>query len=86
MAAQDVMADLDAPTDRPVETVDVRQSPPPEPLTRTLEALPSLSEETVLLQYNDRVPKHLFPKLEERGYDHDHAELDDRVVTAIWKS
>lgn len=35
----------------------------------------------VLVQYNDRVPQFLYPKLDDRGYEY---ETDDAVVTAIW--
>ncbi|AEH37892.1 DUF2249 domain-containing protein [Halopiger xanaduensis] len=76
----------DAPTDRPRETIDVRSLGPPEPLKRTLETLVDLSDETVLVQRNDRVPQFLFPKLEDRGYAHESVELEgeDEVVTVIW--
>ncbi|MFW6318038.1 MAG: DUF2249 domain-containing protein [Halorubrum sp.] len=74
----------DAPTDRPVETLDVADLGPPEPLRRTLELLADLPDDTVLVQRNDRVPQFLFPKLEDRGYAYDAVETDDGVVTAIW--
>jgi uncharacterized protein (DUF2249 family) len=97
---------LDAPSGRPTSEIDVRQSPPPEPLTRTLERLTELhdgaADETaadsdstgrdttpsgppVVLQHNDRVPRHLFPKLDDRGFEYDYVETADHVVTAIWK-
>ncbi|MFC7185797.1 DUF2249 domain-containing protein [Halorubrum yunnanense] len=78
------LEETDAPADRPVETLDVADLGPPEPLRRTLELLADLPDETVLVQRNDRVPQFLFPKLEGRGYAHDTAETDDGVVTAIW--
>ena len=78
------LAETDAPTDRPVETLDVADLGPPEPLRRTLELLADLPAETVLVQRNDRVPQFLFPKLDDRGYAHDTIETDDGVVTAIW--
>ncbi|MFB6106243.1 MAG: DUF2249 domain-containing protein [Halobacteriaceae archaeon] len=74
-----------APADRPVETIDARELPPPEPLRRTLERLAEMDDGTVLLQVNDRAPQHLFPKLADRGYDHDTAETDAGVVTAVWR-
>jgi len=74
----------DAPADRPTETLDVADLGPPEPLRRTLELLGELSDETVLVQRNDRVPQFLFPKLDDRGYAYDAVETDDGVVTAIW--
>lgn len=92
MATTDLLGRLDAPDGRPTTEIDVRQSPPPEPLSRTLERLTELDDEAtatestpVLLQRNDRVPRHLFPKLDDRGYEYDHAAVDDHVVTAIWR-
>jgi TusA-related sulfurtransferase len=77
--------DTAAPVDRPTERLDVRELPPPEPLTRTLELLADLDDEVVLVQVNDRAPQHLFPQLEERGYEHDTVETDDGVVTTVWR-
>jgi len=74
----------DAPTDRPIETLDVRSLGPPEPLRQTLELLADLPDETVLVQRNDRAPQFLYPKLDDRGYAHETIETDDAVVTAIW--
>lgn len=73
-----------APTDRPVDRLDASDLPPPEPLRQTLERLASLDDRVVLLQYNDRTPRHLFPKLDDRGYEHESVESGDGVVTAIW--
>jgi len=81
----DALAATDAPADRPVETLDTRELPPPEPLRRTLERLADLPEETVLVQLSDRRPQHLFPKLDDRGYAHDSVEREDAVVTAVWR-
>ena len=80
-----VLAETGAPTGRPTETLDARDLPPPQPLKNTLERLPDLSEETVLVQFNDRAPQHLYPKLADRGYESGTAETDDAVVTAIWR-
>jgi len=74
----------DAPADRPVETLDVRDLGPPEPLRQTLELLADLPDETVLVQRNDRAPQFLYPKLDDRGYARETVETDDAVVTAIW--
>ena len=76
----------DAPSDRPREVLDVRSLGPPEPLKTTLERLAELPEETVLVQRNDRVPQFLFPKLDDRGYARETLELDDEVVTVIWRT
>jgi uncharacterized protein (DUF2249 family) len=64
--------------------IDVRGLAPPEPLQETLGTLASMDDDAVLVQINDRVPQHLLPKLEARGYAH-HSTGDDPVYTAIWK-
>lgn len=81
----DVIAETSAPDDRPVETVDARSLPPPQPLTNTLERLGDLRAGTVLAQRNDRAPRHLYPKLTDRGYDYETVERDGDVITLIWK-
>lgn len=71
--------------DRPhSETLDVRELPPPKPLQETLETLADLDEDAVLIQVNDRTPQHLFPKLEDRGFEFESTG-DGPVYTAIWK-
>jgi uncharacterized protein (DUF2249 family) len=77
-----LLGETDAPTAE-YELLDVRDLPPPEPLQRTLETLANL-DDGALVQVNDRVPQHLFPRLEERGYEHEVVENGDRVVTVIW--
>lgn len=84
MDVEMVVARTEAPPERPTETLDVRSQGPPEPLRQTLETLPELSDEVVLVQYNDRVPQHLFPKLDDRGYEYDSVEEDGVIATAIW--
>jgi TusA-related sulfurtransferase len=79
------VARTDAPGDRPREVLDVSDAPPPEPLQATLERLPDLDDDVVLVQVNDRAPKHLYPKLADRGYDHDTVEVDGGVVTVVWR-
>jgi len=81
----DLVAKTAAPGDRPTETLDARELPPPEPLQNTLERLADLDDGTVLVQYNDRAPQHLYPKLTDRGYEYDTVETDEVVVTAIWR-
>jgi TusA-related sulfurtransferase len=73
-----------APDDRPRETLDARELPPPQPLQNTLERLAELDEDWVLVQLNDRAPQHLYPKLVDRGYEYETTEEDGVVVTAIW--
>lgn len=85
METPSVVQETSAPTDAPTETLDVRSLGPPKPLTETLEALADLADGAVLLQFNDRAPQHLYPKLEERGYTYDTVETDDATVTAIWE-
>ncbi len=84
----DAMAHLanetDAPLDRGTVELDVRALGPPKPLTETLERLETLDEE-VLIQRNDRAPQHLYPKLEDRGYDYETVTDDDVTITAIWQ-
>lgn len=74
----------DAPSDASVETLDVRQLGPPKPLRKTLERLPELGDETVLIQYNDRAPQHLYPKLDDRGYNYETVTQADVTTTVIW--
>jgi hypothetical protein len=72
-----------APTGEPIERLDVRELGPPEPLKQTLETLAEM-DDGVLVQYNDRVPQFLYPKLDDRGYEYETLEADEAVVTAIW--
>jgi uncharacterized protein (DUF2249 family) len=75
-----------APADGETVALDVRDLGPPEPLRETLERVEALGDGEVLLQYNDRTPRFLFPKLEDRGYAYAAVETaaTDAVVTAIW--
>jgi len=73
----------DAP-DRPTVELDVRDLGPPEPLARTLERAADL-DDAVLVQVNDRAPRHLYPKLDDRGFAHDTVETEDAVLTTIWR-
>lgn len=50
--------------------LDVRGLEPPEPMTRTLEALDTLPAGKSLLQVNARVPQFLLPLLAERGFEY----------------
>lgn len=79
-----VLEETGAPNDRPRETLDVLDLPPPQPLQNTLERLADLDEDVVLIQYNDRAPQHLYPQLEDRGYVYETVD-GDRVVTVIWR-
>jgi uncharacterized protein (DUF2249 family) len=84
MPTSDVLDRGDVPDREAVVELDVRDLPPPKPLQATLEALEGLDDDAVLVQANDRRPKHLFPHLEERGYA-SASSGDDTVYTAIWK-
>lgn len=81
----DIVAETGAPSDRPSETLDARELPPPQPLQNTLERLAQLDAETVLVQLNDRAPQHLYPQLTDRGYEYETVTTDAFVVTAIWR-
>jgi hypothetical protein len=74
-----------APTDRPRERLDHVEAGPPTPLKETLERLAELPDETVVIQFNDRAPQYLYPKLDDRGYAFETVEAEEAVVTAIWK-
>ena len=74
-----------APAGAPRGTMDVRALGPPEPLAETLERLPDLSEDTALVQVNDRAPQHLYPKLDDRGYEYATVERDGTTLTTIWR-
>ncbi|WP_136715553.1 DUF2249 domain-containing protein [Halorientalis salina] len=76
----------DAPAGVPTERLDVRDLGPPKPLKRTLERLTDLSDDTVFVQVNDRAPQHLYPKLDDRGYEYETVEFESAVVTVIWRA
>ena len=79
--------EVGAPPRAPRETLDVRNLGPPKPLANTLERLAGLGTDTVLVQLNDRAPQHLYPKLDDRGYEYGTVETDDGiVVTSIWQA
>jgi len=80
------VAETGAPPTAPRETLDVRDLGPPKPLANTLERLVELDDETVLVQLNDRAPQHLYPKLDDRGYEYATVERDGVTVTTIWRS
>ena len=76
----------DAPTDGETVSLNVRNLGPPKPLRKTLKRVETLGDGNVLVQYNDRTPQFLFPRLEDRGFAYAVVETDatDAVVTAIW--
>ncbi|WP_209543690.1 DUF2249 domain-containing protein [Halorubrum trapanicum] len=76
----------DAPTGGETVSLDVRELGPPKPLRETLERVETLGDDDVLVQYNDRTPQFLFPRLDDRGFAYAAVETDatDAVVTAIW--
>jgi len=73
-----------APASEPVQRLNVADLGPPKTLKQTLETLASM-EGGVLVQYNDRAPQHLYPKLDDRGYEYETLEFEDTVVTVIWE-
>jgi len=84
VAAQ--LSETAAPADRPRETLDARDLPPPQPLKRTLERLADMDGDAVLVQLNDRAPQHLYPKLDDRGYAYETVDAESAVLTAIWRA
>lgn len=82
---EEFASEAGAPPDRPTETLDARELPPPQPLKNTLEFLADSPDDIVLIQINDRAPQHLYPKLEDRGYEYETMESDTAVVTVIWR-
>lgn len=80
------LAETPAPTDRDCEVIDVREMGPPDPMVETLETLPELAGDVLLVQVNDRAPQHLYPKLDDRGYEYASVEAEDAVVTGIWEA
>jgi uncharacterized protein (DUF2249 family) len=80
-----IISETNAPENRPVERLDVRDLGPPDPLRRTLESLADLPDGTVLVQRNDRAPQFLYPKLDDRGYRYGTVERDEAVWTVVWK-
>ena len=84
-ATSDILGEVpDVPPASTVVELDVRDLPPPEPMTETLERLAAMDEDGVLLQRNDRAPEFLFPKLRERGFEFGTVEAEESVYTAIW--
>jgi uncharacterized protein (DUF2249 family) len=79
------LSQTDAPENRPCETIDASELPPPQPLRNTLEQLSEIDDTVVLVQINDRRPQHLYPKLDDRGYEYETLESGEDVVTVIWK-
>lgn len=71
-------ADADVPEGAVV--LDVRGMEPPEPMTRTLEALEQLAPGTTLVQINERIPRFLLPQLEERGFTYHIRQQSPELV------
>lgn len=59
---------VDEPVPDGAVVLDVRGLEPPEPMVRTLAALERLEPDGVLVQINERIPRFLLPRLEERGF------------------
>jgi len=57
--------------------LDARGLEPPQPLVKILEALGHLPEHGELRARTDRRPMHLYPQLEERGFDATTKEESD---------
>lgn len=80
-----LLTETTAPSTTVHERLDVRDLPPPEPLQLTLETLADL-DDAVVVQVNDRIPRHLFPQLDDRGFAYEVLDRGDPVVTAIWRA
>lgn len=83
---REYLTETSAPAGRATETLDSRDLPPPQPLRNTLERLAELGDETILVQINDRAPQHLYPKLDDRGYEYETIDKAAEVVTVIWRA
>jgi uncharacterized protein (DUF2249 family) len=57
--------------------VDARGLEPPQPMLRILEQLSALPQGTTLCARTDRRPMHLYPLLEERGFNAETQEATD---------
>lgn len=66
-----------------IVTLDVRNLEPPEPMHRTLAALAALPPGGTLVQLNVRVPRLLFPHLEDRGFHYEVEEEAPDLVRVI---
>lgn len=53
---------------QPVVEIDVRELPPPEPMTNILSALAQLEKNTTLLVIHNRQPFPLYEKLVQAGW------------------
>ena len=61
----------------PVVELDARGLEPPQPMVRILEALAALPPGSTLHARTDRRPVHLYPLLEERGFQADTTDAPD---------
>ncbi len=67
-------------------TIDVRGLEPPEPMVKIFEALEGLPEGETLTVHHFRRPKHLYPRLEEKGYKVETNQIaDDHIILKIYK-
>lgn len=68
------------------DLLDVRGLEPPEPMTRTLEALEKMPDGHTLMHVNVRIPQFLLPILHERGYEYTVDDTDpEQVKVRIWR-
>lgn len=75
------LTELEAPSDA-IEFIDARELPPPEPLSETLGRLADLADTVTFVRLNDRRPRPLYPKLDDRGSTYGTIETGG-VLTAI---
>ena len=67
-----------------VVVLDARGLEPPEPMIRILEALATLPPDAILQAHTDRRPIHLYPMIEQRGFQADTTPASDHgFITQI---
>lgn len=64
-------------------TIDVSELVPPEPMIRILEALEELPSGSSLLVHHVRRPMHLYPRLDELGYQHETRDIGPGQVQVL---
>ncbi len=71
---------------RTIITIDCRDLEPPEPFVKVMEAVGRMKDNEALLMLHRHTPRHLFPKLEERGLKYEIKEFEDSSVEIlIWR-
>jgi len=66
-----------------ITEIDVRGLEPPEPMIKVLETISNLNNNTALLVHHHREPMMLYPKLEERGFQHFCTKINDEYFKIV---